>query len=126
MQVRVFFSNSLWWFLSSTLLYPIAAAQTSAPPNAAPSAQAAAPAVPAKSTATTLSVEVKVVTLPVTVRDKHGQIVKGLSKEDFTVTEDSHPQAIKYFNVDTNLPLTLGLLVDSSMSQKSVLEEEKT
>jgi VWFA-related protein len=67
-----------------------------------------------------------VVTLPVTVRDKHGQIVKGLSKEDFTVTEDSHPQAIKYFNVDTNLPLTLGLLVDSSMSQKSVLEEEKT
>ena len=68
----------------------------------------------------------KVVTLPVTVRDKHNQIVKGLTKEDFTLTEDGHPQVIKYFNLDTNLPLTLGLLVDSSMSQRSVLDQEKT
>jgi VWFA-related protein len=78
------------------------------------------------SPATTLSVDVRVVTLPVTVRDKHGQIVKGLTKEDFALTEDGHPQTIKYFNIDTNLPLTLGLLVDSSMSQRTVLEQEKT
>jgi VWFA-related protein len=69
---------------------------------------------------------VKVVTLPVTVRDKHNQIVKDLTKADFTLTEDGHPQTIKYFNLDTNLPLTLGLLVDSSMSQRTVLEQEKT
>ena len=77
-------------------------------------------------TSTTLSVDVKVVTLPVTVRDKHNEIVKGLTREEFTLTEDGHPQTIKYFNMDTNLPLTLGLLVDSSMSQRSVLEQEKT
>src|SRR5277367_4783178 len=76
--------------------------------------------------ATTLSVDVKVVTLPVTVRDKHNHIVKGLTKADFTLTQDGHPQVIKYFNLDTNLPLTLGLLVDSSMSQRNVLDEEKT
>lgn len=68
----------------------------------------------------------KVVTLPVTVRDKHNQIVKGLTKADFTLTEDGHPQTIKYFNVDTNLALTLGLLVDSSQSQRTVLDQEKT
>ncbi|AXC11859.1 von Willebrand factor, type A [Acidisarcina polymorpha] len=64
--------------------------------------------------------------MPVTVRDKHNQIVKGLTKEDFTLTDDGHPQTIKYFNLDTNLPLTLGLLVDSSMSQRTVLDQEKT
>jgi VWFA-related protein len=96
--------------------------------SAAVQAQTATPATqaPANAPATTLSVNVKVVTLPVTVRDKHNQIVKGLTKEDFTLAEDGHPQVIKYFNLDTNLPLTLGLLVDSSMSQRNVLDEEKT
>jgi VWFA-related protein len=100
------------------------------PPSPPPAAQTA-PANPAanppkNAPQTTLSVDVKVVTLPVTVRDKHNQIVKGLTKADFTLTEDGHPQVIKYFNVDTNLPLTLGLLVDSSMSQRTVLDQEKT
>jgi VWFA-related protein len=94
-------------------------ATQSTPPPAQGQAQGNAPP-------TTLSVDVKVVTLPVTVRDKHNQIVKGLTKADFTLTEDGHPQVIKYFNLDTNLALTLGLLVDSSMSQRSVLDQEKT
>jgi VWFA-related protein len=99
---------------------PPSPAQTSpATPQAAPAGQPAAPA-------TTLSVNVKVVTVPVTVRDKHNEVVKGLTQKDFTLTEDGHPQVIKYFNVDTNLPLTLGLLVDSSMSQRNVMDEEKT
>ena len=103
-------------------------AQTTAAPAQTPAAagQTAAPAPQQNAPATTLSVNVKVVTLPVTVRDKHNQIVKGLTKEDFTLTEDGHPQVIKYFNLDTNLPLTLGLLVDSSMSQRTVLDAEKT
>jgi len=83
-------------------------------------------ATPGNTPTTTLSVDVKVVTLPVTVRDKHGAIVNNLTKQDFTLTEDGHPQTIKYFNLDTNLPLTLGLLVDSSMSQRTVLDQEKT
>jgi VWFA-related protein len=76
--------------------------------------------------ATTLSVDVKVVTLPVTVRDKKGQIVTNLTKDDFTLTEDNRPQTIKYFNLDTNLPLTLGLLADTSMSMRNAFDQEKS
>jgi VWFA-related protein len=76
--------------------------------------------------ATTLSVDVKVVTLPVTVRDKHGQIVRNLTKDDFLLEEDGHPQTIRYFAQEANLPLTLGLLVDTSMSQRNVLDQERT
>jgi hypothetical protein len=73
----------------------------------------------------TVAVDVKVVTLPVTVRDKKGQIVRNLTRDDFILQEDGRPQVIKYFNQDTNLPLTLGLLVDTSMSQRNVLDQEK-
>jgi VWFA-related protein len=75
--------------------------------------------------AATLSVDVKVVILPVTVRDKHGQIVRNLTKDDFVLEEDGRPQAIKYFSQEANLPLTLGLLVDTSLSQRNVLDEER-
>ena len=60
-----------------------------------------------------------------TVRDKHGQIVNNLSKDDFKLEEDGRPQTIRYFAKDTDLPLTLGLLVDTSMSQRRVLEQER-
>ncbi len=79
----------------------------------------------AAAAATTIAVDVKVVTLPVTVRDKHGKIVRDLGKDDFTLQEDGRPQTIKYFSQDTNLPLTLGLLVDTSRSQTGVLEAER-
>jgi VWFA-related protein len=73
----------------------------------------------------TMSVDVKVVTLPVTVRDKKGQIVRNLTKDDFVLQEDGRPQVIKYFAQQTNLPLTLGLLVDTSLSQRNVLDQER-
>jgi VWFA-related protein len=75
--------------------------------------------------AATMSVDVKVVTLPVTVRDKKRQIVRNLTKDDFVLQEDGRPQVIKYFTQDTNLPLTLGLLVDTSLSQRNVLDAER-
>src|ERR1700719_1923259 len=74
---------------------------------------------------TTLSVQVKVVTLPVTVRDKHGKIVRDLTKDDFTLQEDGRPQTIRYFSQEANLPLTMGLLVDTSRSQTNVLDAER-
>jgi len=74
----------------------------------------------------TMSVDVKVVSLPVTVRDKHGQIVRNLGKDDFVLEEDGHPQSIRYFAQEANLPLTLGLLVDTSLSQRNVLDQERT
>jgi VWFA-related protein len=64
--------------------------------------------------------------LPVTVRDKKGQIVRNLTKDDFELQQDNRPQSIRYFTQETNLPLTLGLLVDTSESQRNVLEQERT
>ena len=72
-----------------------------------------------------MSVQVKVVNVLATVRDKHGKIVNGLTKDDFTLTEDGRAQNLKYFARETDLPLTLGLLVDTSMSQRRVLGEER-
>ena len=86
----------------------------------APGAESQTPAPP-----TTLSVDVNVVTLPVTVRDKHGKIVTNLTKEDFTLEEDGKPQTVRYFNQETNLPLTVGLLVDTSLSERDNLEKER-
>jgi len=83
------------------------------------------PSMWAQDPATTIAVDVKVVTLPVTVRDKHGKIVRDLAKDDFTLQEDGRPQTIKYFSQDANLPLTMGLLVDTSRSQTNVLEAER-
>ncbi len=74
----------------------------------------------------TISVNVKVVNVPATVRDKHGQLVSTLTKDDFVLEEDGRPQAIHYFSRDTDLPLMLGLLVDTSLSQRRVLEQERT
>ncbi len=83
------------------------------------------PSMRAQDAAATIAVDVRVVTLPVTVRDNHGKIVSGLTKDDFTLQEDGRAQTIKYFSQETKLPLTLGLLVDTSRSQTSVLEAER-
>jgi VWFA-related protein len=74
---------------------------------------------------TTFSTDVNVVNVFATVRDKQGRIVRGLTKDDFRLDEDSRPQVIRYFSQESNLPLTLGLLVDTSMSQRRVLGEER-
>ncbi len=74
----------------------------------------------------TLSVDVKVVNLLASVRNKQGQIVRELNKEDFILEEDGHSQTIRYFGHETNLSLTLGLLVDTSLSQRNVLGQERS
>jgi VWFA-related protein len=81
---------------------------------------------PADQPVTTMSVQVKVVNVLATARDKHGKIVNDLTKNDFTLAEDGRPQAIRYFARETDIPLTLGLLVDTSMSQRRVLGEERS
>src|ERR1019366_5536351 len=83
------------------------------------------PLLRAQDTAATFAVDVKVVTLPVTVRDKHGAIVRDLTKDGFTLQEDGRAQTIRYFSQEANLPLTLGLLVDTSRSQSNVLDAER-
>src|ERR1700688_1745867 len=73
-----------------------------------------------------ISVDVKTVSVPVTVRDKHGKIIANLTKEDFAVEEDGRPQTVNHFAREKDLPLRLGLLVDTSLSQRRVLEEERS
>jgi VWFA-related protein len=59
------------------------------------------------------------------VKDKRGALIPNLKKEDFQVNEDGKPQLIKYFAAESNQPLTLGLLIDTSGSQTRVLPMEK-
>ena len=73
----------------------------------------------------TVKAEAREVVLPVTVRDKKGALVTTLKISDFTLTEDGHPETIKSFTRETNLPYRLGLLVDTSRSVSGALEVER-
>jgi VWFA-related protein len=73
----------------------------------------------------TITVNAQLVNLPVVVRDKNGALVQNLTKEDFALSIDGHPQAIRYFATDNDLPLTVGLLVDTSGSVRSELDVER-
>jgi VWFA-related protein len=71
------------------------------------------------------STDVSVVNVLATVRDKQGRIVRDLTKEDFSLAEDGRPQTIRYFSTQTDLPLSLGLLVDVSVSERRMLATER-
>jgi len=75
--------------------------------------------------AATLKVNVEVVQLFFNVKDKHGALIPNLAKDNFDVFEDGKQQTIKYFKAESDLPLTLGILIDSSGSQQRVLDMEK-
>lgn len=72
-----------------------------------------------------IRIEVLLVNLLVTVNSKRGSFVTDLTREDFRIFEDDTPQAITNFSSDTNLPLTIALLVDTSSSVKLKLDFEK-
>jgi VWFA-related protein len=73
----------------------------------------------------TLKVDVDVVSVLASVRDKKGTLIPNLEKNDFTVLEDGKPQPIKYFTRESDLPLTIGLLVDVSRSQENLIDIER-
>ena len=73
----------------------------------------------------TLKVNVNVVQLFFNVKDKHGALIPNLTKTDFDIAEDTKPQTIKYFTAESNLPLTLGMMIDASGSQRNVIDMEK-
>jgi VWFA-related protein len=73
----------------------------------------------------TFSTGVNVVNVLVTVRDKQGRLVRGLSQDDFTLEDDGRKQTIHYFSPQAGQPLTIGLLVDVSGSQRTVLAEQR-
>jgi VWFA-related protein len=73
----------------------------------------------------TFSSSVQVVNLLATVRDKNRQILRDLTKDDFQVVENGRPQTIRYFTRESDLPLTIGLLIDTSLSQTRMLAAER-
>jgi len=73
----------------------------------------------------TFKAEVNVVNLFFNVKDKHGMLIPNLTKTDFEVWEDGKPQTVKYFSAESNQPLTLGILIDTSPSQMHVLPLEQ-
>jgi VWFA-related protein len=91
-----------------------AMAQQAAPPDKTP--QEEAPSI---------KVEVNVVNVFFTVRNHQGGLVGNLTKDDFTVFEDGKQQDIRYFTRETDLPFTMGLLIDVSPSQENLIEIEK-
>ena len=74
---------------------------------------------------TTLKTSVDVVQLFFNVKEKKGGLIANLPKDNFQVFEDGKPQTIKYFSAESNLPLTLGILIDTSASQERVLDMEQ-
>jgi len=73
----------------------------------------------------TVKINVNVVQLFFNVKDKKGALIPNLTKDQFQILEDGKAQTVKYFAAESNLPLTLGILIDSSGSQMRVLDMEK-
>lgn len=102
----------------------IAHAQLAPSPDAAP--VSTAPAAPEEDASIdTLHVDVNLVSLYFTVKDKNNMMVPHLTKDDCSVTDEKLPVTIKNFTAETNQPLTLGLLIDTSLSQQQFLQLEK-
>jgi VWFA-related protein len=72
-----------------------------------------------------IKVDVNVVNVLASVHDKKGALINSLQKDDFTLLEDGQPQTIKYFTKETDLPLTIGMLVDVSGSQANLIDIER-
>ena len=99
-------------------------AQLAPSPDASPVSTAPAPA-PEEESVATFKVNVNLVDVFFTVKDKQGNLVPHLTKDDCTVTENKEPQKLKSFVAETNQPLTLGILLDTSGSQQRVLPLEQ-
>jgi len=111
-----------------SLLVLLSLALSFAAAQQTPSAQqpsAGAKAEESQQPTETLKVNVNVVQLFFNVKDKHGALIPNMTKDDFTIAEDGQPQTIKYFTAESNLPLTLGIMIDSSGSQRNVIDMEK-
>lgn len=66
------------------------------------------------------------VTIPVVIRDKHEKYITDLTKDDFTLTENGKPQVIHTFSLASNQPVTVGLIIDTSASQRDNVEAIRT
>jgi VWFA-related protein len=101
------------------------AAQSQNTPSQAPAQDQQSQAPAEDDNLQTFKAQVNVVNLFFNVKDKHGMLIPNLTKDDFQVFEDGKPQTIKYFSAESNQPLTLGIMIDTSASQTRVLDIEQ-
>ncbi|MGD0735025.1 MAG: VWA domain-containing protein [Terracidiphilus sp.] len=107
------------------LSLPVAGwAQLAPSPDAPPVSHAPAPP-PDETPVATFKVNVNLVDVFFTVKDKQGNLVPHLTKDDCTITEDKEAQKLKSFVAETQQPITLGILLDTSGSQQRVLPLEQ-
>ena len=104
-------------------LIPAGWTQLAPSPDAPP--VSTAPAAPEEEPVATLKLSVSLVDVVFTVKDKSGSLVPHLGKNDCTISEDKVPQTLKNFAAESHLPLTLGILLDTSGSQQRVLSLEQ-
>jgi VWFA-related protein len=107
----------------------LCSAQSQPPQQTQPPPKSQTPAVtaqPQEGGNPKIAVQVTTVNVFATVHDKHGKIVSNLSKDDFSLEEDGRPQNISFFTRESDLALRLGLLVDTSLSQRRVLDQERS
>ncbi len=119
-----FLSIAAALLLAAPLVSPAAWAQLAPSPDAPPVSTAPPPA-PEDQSVATFKLQVNLVDLFFTVKDKNGNLVPHLTEGDCSVTEDKAPQTLKHFMAETNQPLTLGILLDTSGSQYDVLPLEQ-
>jgi Ca-activated chloride channel family protein len=70
--------------------------------------------------------DVNLVTLTFTVRDSAGKLVGNLNQEDVEILEDGIPQKIRFFARSSDLPITIGLIVDASDSQRKFIHRHRS
>ncbi len=104
---------------------PMAVWAQLAPSPDAPPVSTAPPPPPDQTPVATFKLNVNLVDVFFTVKDKNGQLVPHLTKNDCTIDEDKVPQTLKSFVAETSQPLTLGILLDTSGSQQRVLPLEQ-
>jgi len=113
-------SSSLWLAAQSTV-HDNAPPISSVPPQAQDQQAQQEP----EESGQTFKAQVNVVSVFFNVKDRHGMLIPNLTKTDFEVVEDGKPQPVKYFSADSNQPLTIGILIDTSPSQERVLTIEQ-
>jgi VWFA-related protein len=108
-----------------TPLVPAGWSQLAPSPDAPPVSTAPATSPEEDAPMGTLKLSVNLVDVFFTVKDKSGNLVPHLNKDDCTILEDKTPQTLKSFTAESHLPLTLGILLDTSGSQQRVLPLEQ-
>jgi VWFA-related protein len=118
------FARSPFVLSALLALCPVLKAQEAPSPGGPPPPSSAPAEAPELHDTQTLKVNVNLVNIYFSVRDKSG-FITGLKKEDCSIFEEKEPQTLKNFTQEKNLPLTIGILLDTSGSQTNVLPLEQ-